>query len=176
MQPIRSCWRRAPGARAPRCVITTEIRDEMQFHVEMRSQDFERSGLDPAEARRAAARRFGNLAVMRDRGYDVRGGGVMETIVQDAKFGLRLLVRRPAFSLVAIGTLALGVGVATALFSVIDAALLHPLPYPHPEQLVTVDVEEGAAPASRPGMRPLWRTSEPGGIRPRPFRTWGWGG
>jgi putative ABC transport system permease protein len=74
---------------------------------------------------------------------------VLETIVQDVKYGVRQLRRQPSFSIVAILTLALGMGVSTALFSVIDAALLRPLPYPNPEQLVTLDVEE-----SRPGSEP----------------------
>ena len=66
----------------------------------------------------------------------------METILQDVKYALRQLGRQPSFSILAGLTLALGIGVSTALFSVIDAALLRPLPYPHPEQLVTIDVEE----------------------------------
>jgi putative ABC transport system permease protein len=66
----------------------------------------------------------------------------METILQDAKYGLRQLRRHPSFSVVAILTLGLGIGVSTALFSVIDAALLRPLPYPHPDELVTIEVEE----------------------------------
>ena len=102
----------------------------------------QRHGLDADAARRAALQRFGNLAVIQDRGYDVRGGGLMETIVQDVKYALRQLGRQPAFAILAGLTLALGIGVSTALFSVIDAALLRPLPYPHPEELVTIDVEE----------------------------------
>jgi putative ABC transport system permease protein len=125
-----------------RDVVAGEIRDEMQFHLEMRAEEYERQGLTSDEARRAASRRFGNLALMQDRGYDVRGGGVMETILQDVRYGVRLLLRHRAFSAVAILTLALGTGVSTALFSVIDAALLRPLPYPHPEELVEVGVRE----------------------------------
>ena len=119
-----------------------EIREEMDFHVAMRADEYAREGLDAAAARQAALRRFGNVAVIQDRGYDVRGGGVMETILQDVKYALRQLGRQPAFAILAGLTLALGIGVSTALFSVIDAALLRPLPYPHPEQLVTIDVEE----------------------------------
>jgi putative ABC transport system permease protein len=74
---------------------------------------------------------------------------VLETIGQDVKYGLRQLRRDPSFSIVALLTLALGIGVSTALFSVIDAALLRPLPYPHPEELVTLVVEE-----ARPGAEP----------------------
>ena len=69
----------------------------------------------------------------------------MDTILQDVKYGVRQLGRRPSFSIVAVLTLALGIGVSAALFSVIDAALLRPLPYPHPEELVTLDVEERRA-------------------------------
>ena len=121
---------------------TDEIREELDFHVAMRADEYAREGLDAAAARQAALRRFGNVAVIQDRGYDVRGGGVMETILQDVKYSLRQLGHQPSFSILAGLTLALGIGVSTALFSVIDAALLRPLPYPDPEQLVTVDVEE----------------------------------
>lgn len=124
-----------------RDVVTEEIREEMRFHVDMRAVELERRGVDAATAHRFAAQRFGNFALMQDRGYDVRGGGLMDTIVQDIRFGLRLLLKHRAFSLAAILTLAVGIGVSAALFSVIDSALLRPLPYPHPEQLVSIDVE-----------------------------------
>ncbi|MEO8521784.1 MAG: ADOP family duplicated permease [Acidobacteriota bacterium] len=126
-----------------------EIREELQFHVAMRTDDYARQGLDVDAARRAALRRFGNPAVIQDRGYDVRGGGVLETIIQDVKYGCRQLAQHPSFALVAILTLALGIGVSTALFSVIDAALLRPLPYSHPEELVSINAEE-----TRPGREP----------------------
>jgi putative ABC transport system permease protein len=125
-----------------RDAIADEIHEELQFHVAMRSDEYARHGLDEGEARKLALRRFGNLAVMQDRGYDERGGGVLETIVQDVKYGARQLRRQPSFALVAILTLALGIGVSTALFSVIDAALLRPLPYTHPEELITISVNE----------------------------------
>ncbi len=119
-----------------------EIHEELQFHVQMRTDEFERGGLDAPAARQAALRRFGNLSLIQDRGYDVRGAGVLETIVQDVKYALRQLRQHPSFSIVAVLTLALGIGVSTALFSVMDAALLRPLPYPNPEELVTLAVEE----------------------------------
>lgn len=126
-----------------------EIREELQFHVEMRTDELTAQGLDARAARRTALRRFGNLSLIQDRGYEVRGGGLLETILLDAKYAARQLRAHPSFSIVAILTLALGIGVSTALFSVIDAALLRTLPYEHPEQLVTIDVEE-----TRPGREP----------------------
>ena len=68
-----------------------EISEELQSHVEMRTIEYVQRGLDARAARLAALRRFGNPAVIQDRGYDIRGGGVMETILQDAKYGLRQL-------------------------------------------------------------------------------------
>ena len=138
LRSILARWR----ALFRRDVVAGEIRDEMQFHLQMRAEEYERQGMTTDEARRAASRRFGNLALMQDRGYDVRGGGVMETILQDVRYGVRLLLRHRAFSAIAILTLAVGIGVSTALFSVIDAALLRPLPYPHPDELVEVGVRE----------------------------------
>ena len=68
-----------------------EIRKELRFHVQTRPTSSARDGLDARAAQGAALRRFGNLSVIQDRGYDVRGGGVLETIVQDVKYGLRQL-------------------------------------------------------------------------------------
>jgi predicted permease len=120
--------------------VAGEIREELEFHVRMRAEDYERAGTPGPVAIARARRRFGNLALWQDNGYDVRGGGVMETIVQDLKYGARLLIRQPGFSLIAVLTLALGIGVTTAITSVIDAALLHPLPYARPEELVHLTV------------------------------------
>ena len=109
--------------------------------MRMRAEDYERAGTPAPLAIAQAKQRFGNLALWQDSGYDVRGGGVMETIVQDLKYAARLLRRQPGFSLVAILTLALGIGMTTAIASVIDAAMLRPLPYPHPDELVQLLVE-----------------------------------
>ena len=114
----------------------------MQFHVEMRAEELARRGLAPDAATRAASRRFGNLAVMRDRGYDVRGARVLESVVQDLRFTARLFRHQKGFTLVAVLTLALAIGASTALFSIIDVALLRPLPYPDLDRIVEVRVTE----------------------------------
>lgn len=123
-----------------RDAIASEIREELESHLEQRIEQYQREGLSRSDAIDRARHRVGNLAVHQDRGYDVRGGGVMETVVQDVRYGLRLLRKQPGFAAVAIVALALGIGATAALFSVIDAALLRPLPYPHPEQLVRIKV------------------------------------
>lgn len=128
-----------------RNAVAAEIREELEFHLRMRTEGYERAGEASDLAARHARARVGNLTVLRDRGYDVRGAGFLETVVQDVRYGVRQLARQPGFSTVAILTLALGIGLSTALFSVIDAALLHPLPYGHPEQLVTIDIGQTAA-------------------------------
>ena len=125
-----------------RDAVADEIREELEFHLRMRAEGYERAGEPRDQAVRHARDRVGNLTVLQDRGYDVRGGGFMETVLQDVRYAIRQFARQPGFTTVAILTLALGIGLSSALFSVIDSALLHPLPYPHPEQLVTIDVAE----------------------------------
>src|SRR5262249_14760814 len=131
--------------------VGDEIREEIAFHLDEREHELEARGFSPADARREARRRFGNPAVVRDRGYDVRGGGFMEAVMQDVRYAIRLLVRQRGFSLVALLTLALGIGATTAIFCVVDAALIRPLPYQKPEQLVDLtlvrDGKSGFAPS-----------------------------
>lgn len=131
-----------------RDTVADEIHEEVQFHLDSRIRDLEQRGLPRAAARRAALRKFGNPSVIEDRGYDIRGGGLMESIVQDLRFGIRLLIKQRGFSLVSLATLALGIGATTAIFCVVDAALIRPLPYDKPEQLVRFWVSERGAPAA----------------------------
>jgi putative ABC transport system permease protein len=119
-------------------VVAEEIREELDFHVDMRAKEYAREGLAPEDARRQAARRVGNLAVLQDQGYDVRGGGFVESIAQDVRYGVRALRNSPTFTIVALTVLALAIGASTAIFSVVDAVFLRGLPYDEHDRLAAV--------------------------------------
>ena len=116
--------------------VISDIDREMRLHVELETEQNLARGMSPAEARRAAHMSFGNFDSIRDTAYTVRGGGFMETFLQDVRYGVRVLTKHKSFTAVAVLTLALGIGANTAIFSVVNDLLLSPLPYSDAERVV----------------------------------------
>jgi putative ABC transport system permease protein len=144
----RSLWQRP--------VVKREIDEELRFHLEQRTAENLAAGMAPEDAAREARRRFGNVQSIRERCREVRGVTFGETLLQDISFGLRMLRKNPGFTFIAVLTLALGVGVSTAIYSVINTVLLNPVPGPEPDRLMHIGerVSEGPKKRSFPGVTP----------------------
>ena len=116
--------------------VINDIDREMRSHLELQVEANIRAGMSPAEARERATRSFGNVNRAVDAAYDVKGGGLFETLAQDVRYGARMLAKHKAFTSIAVITLALGIGANTAIFSVVNEVVLRPLPYRDAERIV----------------------------------------
>jgi predicted permease len=141
------------------------LQEELAEHLAFQTEENERAGMPPIEARRQAAIKLGGAAAIRDHLHAEQSLPFLENLLFDLRYAVRMLLRSPGFALIAIATVALGIGATTAIYSVIDATLLHPLPYPHPAELVRVQDDLRGVGAQGVGISvPEWRDLESSGI------------
>ena len=115
-----------------------DLREELEFHVDQLAAQHRRAGLGHDEARAAARRQFGNLTRIQERSHDIFAFRHLEDLLKDLRYGARLLVKHPGFSLIAMLSIAIGVGVNAAMFSFADGMVLRPLQVPRPGEVVAV--------------------------------------
>jgi predicted permease len=121
-----------------RGTMERELDDELRFHLERQADELERGGLPRDEALRKARLAFGGLESTKEAARDARGTALVESLLQDLRYALRVLRKQPGFSITVILVLGLGIGANVATFTVMDALLLRTLPVPHAEELVIV--------------------------------------
>src|SRR5215471_7368157 len=118
--------------------VERELDEELRRHIEQQTEQNIRLGMNPEEAWQAALKSFGGVEQAKERSRDARGVRWIEDLWQDLRYGARMLVKNPAFSITAIGILAIGIGANTAIFSVVYAVILRPLPFAESGRLVMI--------------------------------------
>ena len=150
-----------------------DFASEIQAHLQLEIERLRDQGLSEEQARATARRSFGNVLHAEEHFYESRRWLWWDHFWQDVRYGLRTLRKSPGFSAVVALTMALGIGATTAIFSVVDAALLRPLPYPQPEQLVTIEDDLPGGGARDVGMsEPEWQDLHRSGIFEYISPTW----
>src|SRR5690242_1033939 len=116
----------------------SDLAREVDAHLRLMEDDYKRRGLTPEQARSAARKKFGGIEHAKEQHRDARSFVWLDDVRRDAAYTLRMARRNPGFALLSVAVLALAVGANTAVFSIVDTALLKPLPYPNPNRIVAL--------------------------------------